>query len=151
MEDNGSHRAIEICDRMLEVTRAAYLAQDFEAFAQHFQLPHDIGTFEHESQIKDRTELRATFNRMCAQMTALGVIDLYRKTINAQFRDAHTIQATFLSRHVLKGAVFGDEVISHGIMRHVGDRWLITESRYATMSSTISHALIPGNPNKNDG
>ncbi|MEM8592888.1 MAG: hypothetical protein AAGF13_10215 [Pseudomonadota bacterium] len=133
--------AVELTDEMLEATRLAYMSRDFALFAPNFRLPQLVGTFDGDTVVRDEAELRAMFERMCAVHEEMGVIDLYRKTLSAEFKDARTVHATFSSRHILKGHVLGEEVVASGLMQRDGNRWQITESRFATRLPAITSAL----------
>ncbi|MEO1705951.1 MAG: hypothetical protein AAFR50_11535 [Pseudomonadota bacterium] len=137
--------ATDISNAMLEETRAAYIACDFERFANCFLFPQLVGTFSGDRVVADKSGLRDVFDAMCAHHKHAGVMDLYRLTINASFDGPDAIRTTFLTRDVLQGHVFGDEVVGHGVLSRVDGRWKILESRYATASQAVEEVLMPRN------
>ena len=74
------------------------------------------------------------------------MIDLYRQVINAEFSGPDRIQATFLTRYVLRGHVFGDEYLGHGHLIRHGGAWQIAESTYASNATEVTRVLVPQTP-----
>ena len=141
--NNPKAPAQAVARELLEVTREAYMARDFEAFAKHVQLPNLIETSNGETTMIDHAALVRIFDEMCATFDALGVVDLHRRSTSASFLDAHTIETHFVTRHVLANAKFGAEVVGVGILRFSGERWLVAEHHYSTPSAPILRALAP--------
>lgn len=131
-----------VSDHALEVTRRAYLARDFEQFSERFLLPQIVGTFEGEEKIETLEDLRVLFDAMLANMDQLGVIDLKRNTVCAEFLAPDLVQATFVSQYVLPGYALSDEVVAHGQLCWHDGLWKIQESRYATPMEAVSRALL---------
>ena len=140
---NSKAPAQAVARELLEVTRKAYMARDFEAFAKHVQLPNLIETSNGETTMIDHATLVSIFDEMCATFDALGVVDLHRRSTSASFVDAHTIETHYVTRHVLSDATFGAEVTGVGIIRFNGDRWLVAEHHYTTPSAPVLRALAP--------
>ena len=136
--------AVSISDFLLDVTGAAYMARDFDAFSVWFHLPQIVGTFEGDRNLETRDDLRMIFDAMCAQFDAMGVLELHRETLEAQFLDPDTVQSTYRAQQVMRGHVYGPETIAHGLLGRRDGQWRILESRYATSDAAIARALRHG-------
>lgn len=141
---------VAILDHLLDRTEAAYLAQDFDAFATCFAIPHVVGTFEGDVTVDSLDALRIIFTAMCNELTAMGVIALHRRPLEARLVDADTVQATFSSQHVMRGHQLSEELVAHCILRREAQdgAWVITEARYAVRDGRIVRALRAGAPRK---
>ncbi|MEM6938774.1 MAG: hypothetical protein AAF509_01450 [Pseudomonadota bacterium] len=125
----------------MDVTEKAYLDRDFENFALWFHLPQTVGTFEGDKCIETQEQLRSVFRSMCTHFESLGVVALRRRVIEAKFLDPDVVQATFVSQHLMRGHVLGDETVAHGLLKYVQGRWQIAESRYASENQDFRKAL----------
>lgn len=134
----------EISDYLLERTREAYLQGDFNLFASYFFLPLVVGTFEGEREIRTGKELNELFDSMGTVIRNLGMIDMKRKTIEARFLDADTINATFITELVLAGYKVSDEVVGNVVLIRVNDEWKVRQGRYATNLDAVSRTIIKG-------
>jgi hypothetical protein len=75
---------------------------------------------------------------------ALGIVDLYRRTLEAQFVDPLTIQATFVSYPVIRGEVLGAETVASGYLRCINGSWMMAGTNYASADSGVTRALLAG-------
>lgn len=137
----GAHAA-DIVKEILERTRGAYQSEDFEAFRDCFDLPILVETLNGAARIRTEDELHDRFSGMCSAYRALGVIDLYRKIVNAAFHDPHEIRATFLTRQILPGHVFGEDLVGHGIFRLTAAGWRVVRCHSATSSQPFSRIIL---------
>lgn len=131
----------DISDYVLELTRRGYVERDFELFCSRFLLPHPIGTFQGERLLETRDDIKAIYDAMCVEHDTLGAIDLQRKTISARFLGDDRVLHTFETRLVLRGYSLSDEVVAHGTLHRVDDRWMIAASSYATTIDGITRAF----------
>jgi hypothetical protein len=143
-ENTNSDKARAISDELLEKTRAAYMERDFEAFSLFFELPQTVGTFHGERMLEALDDLAEVFWAMCDHFDALGVVDLYRRTLEAQFVDPLTIQATFVSHPVIRGEVLGAETVASGYLRCINGSWMVAGTSYASADGGVTRALIAG-------
>ena len=144
-------RALEIADHLLELTRQAYHARDFEVFRKYFIVPQVVGTFDGDRVIRTLSELREVYEAMLDMMAQRGVIDIKRRTIEARFLGPDRIQSTFISEYILPGYAISDEVVAHGTLRCVDGQWMVEESRYATAMDGVSKALMGRNASAGPG
>ena len=133
--------AFAISNYLLDVTEAAYLADDFDSFAHCFHVPNTVGSFEGDYVVETRAALEANFNAMRATFEAKGVVALRRKTVSAKHLDPNTVQATFTSQLVIRGHVLGDEAAAMSLIRKIDGRWQVVESRYAQQDPDITRSL----------
>jgi hypothetical protein len=142
--NTNADKARAISDEFLEKTRAAYMERDFEAFSLFFELPQTVGTFHGQRTIETLDDLADVFGAMCNHFDALGIVDLYRRTLEAQFVDPLTIQATFVSFPVIRGEVLGAETVASGYLRCINGSWMMAGTNYASADSGVTRALLAG-------
>ncbi len=138
--------ATEICQFALQVTRQAYADRDAQTFVDRFVVPHSIGTFEGERRVESAADIEAMFHGMCIYFRDNGIVDLRRRVIAADFRRDDLIEATFVSQHVSRGDLVGQEVVVHTFLKRIDGRWRFGDSRYATELGAVSRTLLGKRP-----
>ncbi|MCC1494351.1 hypothetical protein [Cognatishimia sp. F0-27] len=133
--------AKQVVDFLLEEIRLAYMNRDFPRYRKRLSLPHRLGTFDGDVDLKTEEDIRRLFDDMRAYLDERGVIDLARHTVSAQFITSDLIEATFVSRHVTRDYRLSEEVIGHGTLRHENGIWRIPECRYATQEAAFNRTL----------
>ncbi len=137
--------ACAVSEMLLEETRLALLAGDFDAFARHFLFPQVIETFEGRHRLNSRAELRAVFEAVCAQNRVIGLTDMVRTCIAAEFKDPDTIEATHVARLLSGTRLLQEPHTVFSILRRVGGTWKIASSQYAMReASPLRRALMAG-------
>lgn len=134
--------ATQIHSDLLDRSRAAYMAGDFDAFDACFARPFSIETFEGQRLVETRDQHRAVFERVSAMLRDMGVIDMYRRTVEAAFIAPDRIDTTFLSQYILPGYRVSEEIIGNSILERIDGVWKVRNSRYATKMNLVSRALI---------
>lgn len=142
--DPSFDTAIEVSDFMLEETRVALMDRDFDAFAMRCHFPQAMGTFQGVNMINSVEDFRPVFQAMCIHFDTTGVIDLRRKTLEANFVAPDIVEATFESRHLMAGFRLSDEIFAKGTLQLMDGRWLMTGCHYATKITGVSRALSCG-------
>jgi hypothetical protein len=140
--DKSVTEAMEIHNDLLDRTRAAYMAGDFDAFHACFALPFSIETFEGQRFVETREQHRAVFDGVSAMLRDMGVIDMYRRTVEAAFIAPDKIDTTFLSQYILPGYKVSEEIVGNSILEWIDGAWKVRNSRYATKMNLVSRALI---------
>lgn len=95
-------KAKAIYQEHLEVLSSALIANEFDRFAEHIQLPHRITTETETFDIVDATELRLTFDGFVRRYTDRGLTALVRVVTSARFITENEIVGTHRS-HQLQG------------------------------------------------
>ncbi len=96
--------AHDVCEAMLERSGRAIFARDFDAFADCVGLPCDIETYAGRSRLTTQEHLRNLFEAMLRHQNRMGVTDIIRHCVEAEFKDDRTVYATFETR-LLRGTV----------------------------------------------
>ncbi|WP_425040771.1 hypothetical protein [Primorskyibacter sp. S187A] len=133
--------AFDVCQHLLEVTRTAYMNRDADAFAARFITPQRIGTFDGDQVITTRQDVLAIFDEICGYLDRERVIDMNRRTIEAEFVAPDVVQATFVSQYVLPGYVLSNEVLTHSTQKLQDGIWRVADSYYATNIPALTRAL----------
>ena len=135
--------AVEITNTLLRLTNDAARARDFEAFAAHILLPHDVSTFEGFERIETRESLERLFRNMMAHYDHIGVTDLSRRTLSAVFRDETTISAVYEVQPIQYGSVLTIEPYQvHCEIEFADGVWGVKRSRYAIPNQAALNAAL---------
>jgi len=130
-----------VSQHLLEVTRQAYLNRDFSVFEERFVLPQICGSFEGDQLLETSGDLKTIFESMLSYFDRIGVVDIRRRTLAAQFESESLVTATFVSHYVLPGFLVSDDIVAHGKLIFVDGLWRIHSHRYATDMQGVSDAL----------
>lgn len=123
---------VEIHETLLEETRRAYLDDDEDAFVRLFVLPQTVVTQEGTRDLTTPEDVRAIFRHTHARFLALGVTDLIRVCIAAEFTAPDRIRATHVS-YVLQGRKLVTEPYPNtGTLLRTDDGWKISSSEYGS-------------------
>lgn len=137
-----SEIARDISERLLALTGQALLANDFESFARHFQLPHFIATLEHERTIETQEELCALFMRVTEDYQRRRVTDLVRFCDVAEFRTPTRIEATHTTHMMSGDQRVIDPFPTFSVLDKIDGDWKVSSSQYAVdTNTTVGHAL----------
>lgn len=131
MPGSGFKAAVEISEELLEITGAAMLASDFDAFARNFILPQYVETFEGHVLIATKEEFRLIFDAVRTHYQLKSVTQIVRRCVSAEFKDDSTILATHETR-LLNGAQLAQKPFpAFSILNLVDGRWMIKSCVYA--------------------
>lgn len=135
--------AVEITNSVLRLTDGAAQEGDFDAFAAHILLPHDVSTFDGFGQIETRESLHRLFNNLRVFYDQIGVTDLLRHTLSAVFRDETTISAVHEVQLVQYGSLLTiDPYQVHSELEFVNGAWGVKRSRYAIPNQAALNAAL---------
>lgn len=135
--------ATAVSDFLLEETRRAFELRDVELFCYRFLLPQLMGTFDGQRRITTREELEGIYQRTAAYFDTYGVLDMRRRTVEAQFETPTRVRATYHSQHLTKGPSLSDAVVGTSTLHLIDGIWLVGSSEYATKSVVLSQVLRP--------
>ncbi|KIN61956.1 hypothetical protein Z946_812 [Sulfitobacter noctilucicola] len=138
----GGQTALGVQEMILEETGKAMLANDFDAFAHCFALPHTIETPDRKTVLKTRAALQDVFDLVLEDYRKRGVTNLIRICEIAEYRGPLRIEATYMT-HVMSGNLrVLDPYPSFCVLELIEDRWQISASQYALdKATTVGRAL----------
>lgn len=131
-----------ITEAHLRRTALALLNGDFETFSMSFHLPHSVETFNDGGVLETSDDLRQVFENVRAQYERLGVTDIVRHCVNAEFRDASHMIATHETR-LLSGATLVQAPYPvYSVLKKFGNEWKGLHSSYAVTGNPDLEAAI---------
>ncbi|NNE52976.1 MAG: hypothetical protein HKN30_11320 [Sulfitobacter sp.] len=135
--------ARKIAEAVVAATGRALLADDFDAFHRHQELPQPIETFGGRKTVQSAAQMREIFQSVRGHQKRLGVTRLDRRVQEAKFVDEDHIEVIYQS-----DAYRGDELVqtpypSFAILRRYGDQWKFVYCMYAVMDDErLNDALL---------
>ena len=138
--------ASAISEWALKETGQAMLNGDFDAFCACFHLPHTVATFEGERTIETREAFADTFMKVHRHYRQLGVTELVRHCINAEYKDEDTVEATHEARVINGRELLQEPFPGFTILRRIDGKWGIVHSAYAIADSPrLNRAIMDPN------
>lgn len=128
---NDALSAKKISQRMLDQTGNGLLTGDFDLFADCFLLPQDIETFDDRRRLETRQDLFMIYNGVRAYHEKMGVTDMVRHVVTADFRDPKTISSIHQSRLVTGSTLVQKPYNVFSVLHLKDDVWRIGQSQYA--------------------
>ncbi|MDJ0823821.1 MAG: hypothetical protein QNJ09_18690 [Paracoccaceae bacterium] len=142
----------EISDYLLRKTGEAFISGDFDSFAECFELPQDIETFEGQRHLETLEDLRSLFTSLQGYFRSLGVTSLERHCIEAKYRDPDTIAATHQSRLMTGSVLLRAPYPAFSVLKRRDGVWRVAFSQYA-ISDAPEHlkafGITPANDDNN--
>lgn len=151
MSEARKKKAEEIAAEFLRRTGAAIMSNDFAVFRDCFNLPHVAETFEATNVIETEEDLRFVFSRVRGRFLEMGVTDLVRNVVAADFQSDDLIEVAYETRLMHKRHLLQDPYPSYGQIALIDDAWKITDAKYATnVPRLISAFRSRGKDDAND-
>ena len=127
-----------IADDLLQRTGAAMLSGDAASFTACFALPQEFETPAGKTVVNTVGHLTRVFEAVHLKYKAMGVTDMDRHVVFAEFRDKRTITFTHESR-LLQGTVLLQAAFPvFSIIKLIEDTWLIASSSYGPTDDSIA-------------
>jgi ketosteroid isomerase-like protein len=123
--------ATDIAEALLDLTGTAIMKRDFDAFAPSFQLPHVMVTIKDVITVETSDDLRRAFDQMCDHFAAIGVTDLVRQIVAAEYKTPARIQSTHVADLLHNGKRLADPYPVYSVLEKIDGQWKITSSEYA--------------------
>ena len=133
-----------VSEYLLARTGEAYMTGDFDGFAACFALPQWIETFKGRRLITSPDELQLFFNEMRSQFCRLGVTDMVRRCVVAEFRDPYTIEATHETRLLAGAQLVQPCYPCFSVIKRTGQGWQVADGQYAIQGTLARDAVSPG-------
>lgn len=121
----------EIGYELLGLTKEAYFEDDFALFQRAFMLPHEHLTLQGAAVLETEEDLRVLFERMKAEFQRLGVDDIVRPLVSAEFVTPHNILATAITHPYAKGTRVNTPYAVQSTLLRCGPDWRIATANYA--------------------
>lgn len=130
MADAATRTACDIAQHVLEATGRALMQRDFDRFRPFFLLPQTVTTAGKRVELATSDDLKAAFFNMCDHFETIGVTELRRTCIAAEFRGPDEIASTHESIVRCGENVALPPYPVYSVMKRVGDAWLVAGSDY---------------------
>lgn len=138
--------ARDVSEYLLARTGQAYATGDFDLFAACFVLPQWMETFEGRRLIATTEDLRQLFDGVRAHFDRLGVTDLVRHCIAAEFRDPDTVEATHESRLLAGNRLVQQPYPCFSVLKRTDAGWQVAGGQYAIPDALAHSAALTGAP-----
>ncbi len=117
---------------MLEQSARALLTRDFESFADLFLLPQEVDTFDGRQLIETRDALETFFVELCTYYASIGLKDMVRRVITAQYVAEDTVHSTHETRLVCHNGILPRKAYPvFTVMRQIEGGWRVASGQYA--------------------
>lgn len=121
---------VSVHEHLLEITRAAYFSGDEDAFVARFLLPQRVYTTAGDVTMTRPEDVSNLFHSQRARFLKLGVTDLVRVSISAEFLDEDTVKGTHVSYMLRDRLLLMQPYPNTGILRRVGGLWKVADTQY---------------------
>lgn len=128
--------AREISEMLLEETRAALMADHFEAFAECIHLPHFIASSDDKRVLETLQDLRDIFKKVIQDYVSKRITELVRFCDVAEYRSPTRIEATHTTHLMSGNQRIGDPFPVFSVLEFIDGRWKISSSQYAVEKTT---------------
>ena len=136
--------AIAIHEAFLKKSGDALFSGDFDAFLSCFFLPQQIVTFEGSRWLLEPSDVRDVFDNMRQRFDDLGITDMARRCVVAEFSGPTTIDATHETRMLVKDQIVSGPYPSFSILQEINGNWQVSHSQYAIGDENGHSAALLG-------
>ncbi len=130
--------AIDVADDLLQRTGMAMLTGDTDGFVCCFSLPQVFQTALGQVHVETRNQLARMFETVHGQFRSLGVTDMARHVLHAEFRDPETIYSTHETRLLHGHTLLQEPFPVFSVLKAFGSRWLIRSSAYGARDDSLA-------------
>ena len=122
--------AREVHEHLLRVTCEAYFAGDEAAFVRRFVVPQTITTLNGRTRLETAQDVANLFHLQRMRNLRLGVTDMVRISIAAEYLDADTVRGTHVTYILRDRLLLSEPYPNTGILKRVNGFWMISDSEY---------------------
>lgn len=126
-----------IYQRLLDKIGAAIVEKDRGKYTNFFSLPHHLQTFEKVVVITDVAQLNHYFDKLVERLSDLGVSELTRYCIVAEFVDEDTIQGHHDTKLINRSLVILEDYVALSTLKRTDGSWKVSASQYAEAEPSI--------------
>ena len=134
----------DVSNDLLERTGAAMLEGDFETFADCFELPQEMDTFHGRNLVQTREELRAVFDAVLQYYRSMGVTEMARHCVEAEFVGPDTVQATHQSRLLAGTELVLTPYPALSVLKRKDGVWRVASCQYAISDAPDLNDALAG-------
>lgn len=127
--------AREIAEDLLARSGQGLITGDFKLFGDCFALPKEMETFEGRRVIKTADEMEAVFNDVRAYYHKIGMTEMKRHIVDAEYRNPTTIVSTHQARLVAESELVQQPYDVLSVIALIDGVWRIRHSEYAIVDS----------------
>lgn len=136
--------AREIAEDLLARTGQGLITGNFKVFGDCFASPTEMETFEGRRVIRSEAELKSSFNDVRAYFSKVGVTEIDRRIVDAEFRNPTSIVSTHQSRLVAVNELVQQPFDVLSVIGLIDGVWRIRHSQYAIVDSEDHNAALIG-------
>lgn len=141
--------ARDLAEQLLEESRQGLMSGRFELFCDGIGLPLHIDTFDGQREIRTTEELREMFDSVRHLLMQLGVTDLVRRCVEAEFTAPDMMHTTYETRMLQGNRLIRDPFPVHSIARRIDGRWKVVSSSYAITDQPEITRVLTGDTESN--
>lgn len=134
-----------IAEKILDQTRRALLEEDFDAYKQAFLLPHIHTTLDGTAFLDTMDDLKMLHTRMTQLFASMGVDDIHRVILSAEFSGASRVLVQIEVHHLRGGCRVNKPYHVTAELVRCGQQWRIGSANYMVdhHNAAIADALMP--------
>jgi len=132
--------ASDIAKAILETTGDALLCGDFAAFRSVFHVPQTMATMAGPIFMETEDDMRRAFDEMHSYFKGLGVTNLVRQVVVAEYSTPARIASTHTCDLLCNGQYLSDSYPVFSIIERIDGNWKVTKSEYA-LEATNGQAM----------
>ena len=140
--DTKSQAAWDIAQGVMTAISEAHISGDFNSFQKYFAVPIEFETFRDTVEVKDTEELRRIFDRIQTYFQSVGLTDMVRQVLAAEFKDETTISSAHENRLMSGTTLLVDPYPGYVTLQKTDEGWQITAGMFAIQSAPdLEYAL----------
>ncbi len=123
--------ASDIAEALLEITGDALLSGNFDAFAAVFHVPQVMATMAGPIHMETMDDMRRAFDEMHQHFKAIGVTEMVRTCVAADYKSSTRIESTHVSDLLHNGKRLSEPYPVFSVLEKVDGDWKVTGGEYA--------------------
>ncbi|MEL6641202.1 MAG: hypothetical protein AAFP98_07795 [Pseudomonadota bacterium] len=123
--------ASDVSQALLDITGAALMSGDFDAFASAFHVPQHMATMAGPVFMETTEDMRRAIDEMHNHIKGIGATDLVRKCVVAEYKTPSRIEATHTSEILKDGKRLSGTYPGFSVLEKIDGNWKVTASEYA--------------------
>ncbi len=123
--------AIDVSQALLEITGDALLSGDFDAFSAVFHVPQTMATMAGPIYMETVEDMQRAFDDMHTHFRAIGVTEMIRKCVSAEYKSPTRIESTHVSDLLHNGKRLNEPYPVFSSLEKIDGQWKVTSGEYA--------------------
>lgn len=132
MQDSFPDTPGEVMEYILDETASGIFEDGYVRLLDCLSLPHEVESFDGFRRMETPTDLRDYIDRMRVYYRSIGVTDLVRRVLEAEFRGPDTVVGTHETRLVGNGVLLADPYPVFSEVRRIDGKWRLISAKYGT-------------------